>query len=258
MNIRERLAAKRGVEKSGFRWRAGDVTRLEQFSDAVFAFALALLVVANEIPRTGGELIETLAQFPPFVLTFATFVWIWYAHYLYFRRFGFADAQTTVLNAVLLLLILFYVFPLRFIMGALFDGFTGRGWAFTVQQGRPLMAAYSLGFAAVFAMFALLYRHALGLRDELELNDLEVLITKGSAGAYALLMAVGIVSAAVALLGSFWALPVAGGLYSFLGPILWLHWRRVRRQMDRLNVAAVSAPVTEVGGVHAPLTNVSP
>jgi hypothetical protein len=32
VNIREKLAAKRSVEKNGFRWRAGDVTRLEQFS----------------------------------------------------------------------------------------------------------------------------------------------------------------------------------------------------------------------------------
>lgn len=228
------------------------MTRLEQFSDAVFAFALALLVVANEIPRTGGELIETLAQFPPFVLTFATFVWIWYAHYLYFRRFGFADARATVLNALLLLLILFYVFPLRFIMGALFDGFTGRGWAFTFEQGRVLMAAYSLGFAAVLAMFALLYRHALSLREELELNDMEILITKGSAGAYALMMTIGIVSAAVALLGPFWATPVAGGLYSFIGPVVWLHWRRVRRQMARLQAAAVSPALPEVGSLVRP------
>jgi hypothetical protein len=31
------------VEKSGFAWRRREITRLEQFSDAVFAFALAPL-----------------------------------------------------------------------------------------------------------------------------------------------------------------------------------------------------------------------
>jgi uncharacterized membrane protein len=238
VNIRERLAAKRAVEKSGFRWRAGDVTRLEQFSDAVFAFALALLVVANEIPRTGNELIAALVQF---VVPFATFVWIWYAHYLYFRRYGFADAKATVLNAVLLLLILFYVFPLRFIMGALYDGFLGRGWAFTFTQGRILMLAYSLGFAAIFGMFALLYRHALRQREALELNDLEALITRSTATAYMLLMGVGMVSAVVASVGAWWTTPIAGGLYSLIGPIMWLHWSRVRRKMDRLNGAVAEA-----------------
>ncbi|HJU73530.1 MAG TPA: TMEM175 family protein [Gemmatimonadaceae bacterium] len=228
-SIRERLAAKRSVEKSGFRWRAGDVTRLEQFSDAVFAFALALLVVANEIPKQGGELLATLAQFPAFVATFATFVWIWYYHYLYFRRYGFLDAFTTFLNATLLLLILFFVFPLRFIMGALLDGFMGRGWAFTFAQGRTLMIVYSLGFAAVFAMFALLYRHALHLRTELELDELETVITRSSMTANLLLMGLGLVSASVAWIGPWWSTPAAGMIYGMTGPLMWWHARRTAR-----------------------------
>lgn len=240
-SIRERLAAKRSIEKSGFRWRGGDVTRLEQFSDAVFAFALALLVVANEIPKVGSELLATLGQFPAFVATFATFTWIWYYHYLYFRRYGFVDAFTTFLNAVLLLLILFYVFPLRFIMGALFDGFMGRGWAFSFEQGNTLMAVYSLGFASVFGMFALLYRHALTLRNDLELNELEVVITRGSMRANLILTSMGLVSAALAWLGPFWMVPVAGLMYSFIGPLMWWHSRRVQRTIDRLTVKVANA-----------------
>jgi len=239
MSLRERLAAKRSVEKSGFRWRGGDVTRLEQFSDAVFAFALALLVVASEIPRRGDELLAALAQFPAFVATFATFTWIWYYHYLYFRRFGFVDAFTTFLNAVLLLLILFYVFPLRFIIGAVFDGFMGRGWAFSFGQGNVLMAVYSLGFAAVFGMFALLYRHALRLQGELELNEVEVVITQGSMRANMLLTGMGLVSAGLAWFGPFWMVPVAGIMYTFIGPLMWWHSSRVERKLRTLAPQAI-------------------
>ena len=238
MSLRERLAAKRSVEKSGFRWRAGDVTRLEQFSDAVFAFALALLVVANEIPEGGAALLATLKEFPAFVATFATFVWIWYYHYLYFRRFGFVDAFTIFLNAILLLLILFYVFPLRFIMGALFNGFTGQGWAFSFEQGNTLMAVYSLGFAAVFGMFALLYRHAYRLADELELNRLELVLTQGSMRANMILMAMGVLSASLAFFGPFWMVPIAGMMYSFIGPLMWWHSKRVQRAIDGLPIEA--------------------
>jgi uncharacterized membrane protein len=241
VNIREKLAAKRSVEKNGFRWRAGDVTRLEQFSDAVFAFALALIVVANEVPKGGAELLATLADFPAFVATFATITWIWYYHYLYFRRYGFADAFTTFLNATLLLLLLFYVYPLRFIMGALLNGFMGKGWAFSFDQASTLMAVYSLGFASLFAMFALLYRHAYRLREELELNELELLITRGSMHANLILVGVGIVAAAMAWFGPFWLVPFAGMIYATIGPLMRWHSSRVYRAARTLTLTTTAA-----------------
>jgi len=35
-----------------FRWRGTHVSRIEGFTDAVFAFAVTLLVVALEVPHT--------------------------------------------------------------------------------------------------------------------------------------------------------------------------------------------------------------
>lgn len=49
---KSRMAAGRGGEIEGFRWRGLEITRLEQFSDAVFAFALALLVVRRTCRAT--------------------------------------------------------------------------------------------------------------------------------------------------------------------------------------------------------------
>ncbi len=231
--IREKLAAKRSVEDTGFRWR-GEVSRLEQFSDAVFAFALALLVVSIDAPTSLAEVLAILGDFPAFGLTFATLVWIWYQHYLFFRRYGLADPTTIVLNAVLLFLILFFVYPLKFLFSAVIDGLVTWVWAVPLEKVWVVMTIYCLGFVGVFGLFALLYRHALRLRDELELDPVEVLITRATLQANLLLVAIGLMAAAMAGLGPPWMGPVAGWFFFAIGPVMAWHWRRVERRRQAL------------------------
>src|SRR5436309_694365 len=98
-----------------FRWRGGEITRLEGFTDAVFAFAITLLIVSLEVPRTFDELVTVMQGFLAFLLTFAVLVLVWFQHYRFFRRYGLQDTPTVVLNAALLFVVLFYVYPLKFL-----------------------------------------------------------------------------------------------------------------------------------------------
>jgi uncharacterized membrane protein len=79
--IRTHLAARGVGSSAGFRWRGGEVTRLEGFSDAVFAFAVTLLVVSLEVPRTFTELAVAMRGFFAFAICFALLFAIWYEHY---------------------------------------------------------------------------------------------------------------------------------------------------------------------------------
>src|SRR3954470_20402870 len=95
-----------------FRWRAGEITRLEAFCDVVFGFAITLLVVSLEVPRTYAELMADMRGFLPFAICFAQLIQIWFTHYRFSRRYGLEDTYTLILNVLLLFLVLFYVYPL--------------------------------------------------------------------------------------------------------------------------------------------------
>lgn len=57
------------------------VHRIEAFSDAVFAFALTLLVVSLEVPDSFDELLARIRGFIPFAASFAIVAWL--SGYLY-------------------------------------------------------------------------------------------------------------------------------------------------------------------------------
>ncbi|MGH9217980.1 MAG: TMEM175 family protein, partial [Vicinamibacterales bacterium] len=95
--------------------RGREVSRIEGFSDAVFGFALTLLVVSLEVPDNFEGLKSILRGFLPFALTFALVCWIWYEHFAFFRKFDAEDPLTVALNSALLFLVLFFVYPLKFV-----------------------------------------------------------------------------------------------------------------------------------------------
>src|SRR3954462_4063295 len=90
MSLREHLplAPKR---EQHFRWRGNELSRVEGFTDAVFAFAVTLLVVALEGPHTFEGLLDVLRGFPAFIICFALLMTFWTAHYRYHRRYGLED-----------------------------------------------------------------------------------------------------------------------------------------------------------------------
>src|SRR5579863_9245619 len=182
--IRKHLISNDSSGESGFHWRGAEVTRLEAFTDAVFAFAVTLLVVSLEVPKTFGELLMAMKGFVAFAICFAILVQVWYDHYIFSRRYGLQTLYTVFLNSVLLFVVLFYIYPLKFLFTLLVCQLSGGVLAthpldesIQLSQVPALMLIYSLGFSAVSAVFALLFRYAYGLRRELGLNEYESLRT---------------------------------------------------------------------------------
>jgi uncharacterized membrane protein len=210
-----------------FRWRGGDPTRVEALSDMVFAFALTLLVVSNAPPASFADLTDLLWGFPGFAAAFAMLLMIWHAHYIFFRRYALEDAWTTTLNAALLFLILFFVYPLKYLatMLSAFVRSVAEGApraplnSFEAQESLMILSA---GYAAVFLMFLALYTHALSKTAQLELTERERQHTRFACWQSTVHVMVGVsVVLAAWLIPMPWS-PFAGFIYGLIGPLIFL------------------------------------
>jgi uncharacterized membrane protein len=219
-----------------FRWRAAEITRLEAFCDVVFGFALTLLVVSLEVPRNYAELMAAIRGFVPFAACFAQLILIWRAHYRFSRRYGLEDPYTVFLNTVLLFLVLFYVYPLKFVFTMIFTELSGTapaaqlGW----HEASVLMRIYASGFISVFLLFALMYERAYKLRKELGLNEVESLETRLAVQQNLIMASIGVLSFVLAFKNPAWA----GWSYFLLAPALSIHGtvygKRVRLLAEKL------------------------
>jgi uncharacterized membrane protein len=255
--IRESLLKREAEVQNGFRLRGlGEVSRIEALSDGVIAFAITLLVVSLEVPRTFDELLVTMRGFLAFAITFAMLFHVWFVQYKFFRRYGLNDNFTIWMTACLLFVVLFYVYPLKFVWTLVVNAILGFGTNVQTAGGaiepvlRPeqtpmMFAVYGAGFATVFAIFSLLYLHAYRKRRELELNELEAYDTRAWFQENALMALVGVLSITIALARNPRYMIFAGMVYWLIAPVLFLHgWlmgKRRRKIEERLGADA-SAP----------------
>ena len=214
--------------------RRHDVSRLEAFSDAAFAFALTLLVVSLNVPRSYDELIRLLQGSLSFACCFALLVWIWHEHNLFFRRYGLQDGLTVFLNGALLFVVLFYVYPLKFMFDSMFaqmmPGAHPDLTRMTLPQLSRASSVYALGFIVLFVMFALLYGHAYRRREQLELTPMEVFDVKSYAGHHLVSVAVGAVALLVAIFAPLRFAPLSPMCFALMGPAHYYFGNRVERR----------------------------
>lgn len=206
-------AASLRMEQDSVKWRGHEVTRIEAFSDAVFAFGITLLIVALEVPESYAQLMKTMMAFLPFAVCCIILFMIWFAQNMFFRRYGMHDTYTIVLNGILLFLVLFFVYPLKFLFGMVFSHHSE---GITPDEGANLYYIYSGGFAAIYFIFVLLYMNAIRHKEKLGLSPVEVFDTRSHMYSYVIISAIGLLSMLFAFIGGVF-MNFAGLVYILIG-----------------------------------------
>lgn len=231
--LREQLI-KKEIGSGTFRWRSHEISRIEGLSDAVFGFAITLLVVSLEVPKTFNELLEAMHGFGAFAICFTLLFTVWYNQYKFFRRYGLQDTVTVVLNGALLFVVLFYVYPLKFLFRAVIERLSGGHGEVRLPNGTveamiegdqigSLMLIFGVGYLAVFLVFVFLYLRAYGKREQLQLNKLELFDTVNSIYENVLHCVIALISIALVLGGGPQFAGLAGMVFMFTGVVMAIH-----------------------------------
>jgi uncharacterized membrane protein len=236
--LRQHATSVKRKSKDRIEWRNHEVLRIEAFSDAVFAFAITLLIVSLEVPKSFHELVENLKGFIPFAICFTLIFQVWYTQNIFFRRFGLHDYWTVILNAMLIFTVLFFVYPLKFLYTALITTTVN----ITVKEFQQLFYIYSGGFAIIYFLFAIMYWHAFRNNHEhIGLTQTEIFEAKTECYQQLIMVFVALCSILLATIGGR-MLMLAGFIYVMIGPLIAiLHSRRAKIRNREFGTAMESS-----------------
>jgi uncharacterized membrane protein len=230
--VREAYSGHYSGLDEGFHPRGKDPGRLENFSDAVFALAITLLLISTSPPTNFTQIKRFVYDLLPFLLCIAAIVAIWHQHFVFFFRYGLRTGKIIICNSLFLVIVLFYVYPLKFLAKLVlvpFSIMTGnkellQEIAATIKWDTDigdLMIIYGLGYGFIFLILALMYRIALNNAGKLNLSEVEKFDTRVSMQTNLIMSAIPFISVFLsAILRHTWMAGMIGGFTYFLFPII--------------------------------------
>lgn len=174
-------------------------SRLEAFSDGVFAIAATLLVLDLHVHSRPGGLARALWQewphYATFAVSFLTIGIIWVNHHGQFNRINTVDRPLLFLNLLLLMFVVLIPFPTDLLASYLHSG-SDQHVAAAFYSG--VMLVMGLCFAASWRYVA---AHGELLLRAISERELKALIRRNAVGQFVYLAALGLafVSAPVCL-----------------------------------------------------------
>ena len=175
-------------------------TRLEAFSDGVFAIAITLLVLDIAVPAGAeddllGAVVDEWPSYLAYVVSFSTIGGLWLAHTAITEFLGLADAGLVRLNLLLLMVVSFMPFPTRLLADYSSD-----------EAQRVAATIYGVTLLVAAVVVSLLWRYAMHerlVRPDAADTDVQLLtrkLTPGLAG-YVVMIVVGLFLPTVAVVG---------------------------------------------------------
>lgn len=155
--------------------RQSETSRIEAFSDGVFAIAITLLVIEVKVPENelvdriglSCALLEIWPSYLAFLTSFASILVFWIHHHWIFSLINKSDVGLFYLNGILLLFITFIPFPTALLSEYLLH-----------RDARVAASFYTGVFFAISLSFDFLWRYVsvkLLSKDDISVRNQEAL-----------------------------------------------------------------------------------
>ena len=222
------------MSRDHFNTRSQNNNRIESLSDGVFALSIAISLISGSPPENYDELLQFVFDIVPFGLSILFIFWVWHEQKNYFRRFGLYDQKSKNLNLLLLFFVLFYTYPLKFLMtwiinffsvflsGKLREQYSELNEIVPFTKVSELMVIYGFGFIAVFGCLFLLYSHAESKKDYLKLSKKEELETRMYKKQFLTSVVIGIISILTAVSGIVFEWQFAAFFSGIIYNLIWI------------------------------------
>jgi len=192
------------------------------------------MLLSSSVPKSFEELELFIRDLLPFGVCILFIYWIWRQQCLFFKRYGLIDGTISILNLALLFFLLFYVYPLKFLMTwlvkYLFAVITGNLTNVLDQLSAMipmvklphLMIIYGLGFILIWLCLYLMYRYVLSKGELLNLNPVEVYETRFSMNEKLQLVLIGALSVVLSLLSILFNFPLGAAFAGWVYNLIWI------------------------------------
>jgi len=245
---------KKKVSPDGFKYRGINGSRFETLTDIIFGFSITLLVISSEVPKTYVELQASMYGFFGFIICALLLFSVWNDHKNFFLWYGLEDKKTSLLNFLLVFVLLYYIYPMKYLFSylgtALFVNIRSRfgdhseGLQIAVdklkqanleaEQWSDIMLRFGIGLLAIYLIFLFLYINAKRKKAELNLNAVEVFKTQTCIEEYIILASITLLSILVVLVVENKAFAYSSLIYLLIPISLFIHHRYKSKRFKKL------------------------
>lgn len=216
---------------SRINYRGADPSRMDNLTDAVFGIAITLLIFNLTNPNSFTDLLTFTKSLPAFLVSISFLVIVWREHLRFSEIFTINHSGFVFLNTLFISLVIFYVYPLRFLSLFITSVFfqIDLGLSIEEKQIPSLMIYYGfVAFALYFILF-LFYYKAYRIREKINLSTFEIFYTKSQMIKLIIMFAIPLFSIFVVLIlknhSAALAATIGGFVYSLYGPAIF-YWSR--------------------------------